>query len=164
MKYYAFLLIAIISLFFTESYIKQDTELFYKFVQFSLILAGFALTAGIFYYKNSKNKKVSDGLFNSSYSFLGGGVLFIIFLAFFSFAQIWNPRHNLDISELSLMTNKQREQALEEYNQNRFSGLEIIILFVIFFIAVFSFVKGISLLFDSLDELGVKKHKKWYKF
>ena len=68
MKFYEiFLLIAIISLFFTESYIKQDTELFYKFVQFSLILAGFALTAGIFYYKN---KKVSDGLFNSSYFFL----------------------------------------------------------------------------------------------
>ncbi len=165
MKFYEIvLLIAMISLFFTEAYIKQDTELFYRFVQFSLILAGFALTTGIFYYKNNKNKKVSDGLFNSSYSFLGSGVLFITFLAFLSFAQIWNPGHNLDSSELSRMTNEQREQALKEYNQNRISGFEVIILFVIFFIAVFSFVKGITLLFDSLGELGAKKHKRWYKF
>ena len=87
MKFYEiFLLVALATLFYTQSYEKQNIELFYKFVQFSLILSGFALTAGIFYYKNNKNKKASDGLFNSSYSFLGSGVLFIIFLAFLSFA------------------------------------------------------------------------------
>ena len=157
-------MIAIATLFYTQSYEKQDIELVYKFVQFSLILAGFALTAGIFYYKNNKNKKVSDGLFNSSYSFLGSGVLFIIFLAFLSFTQIWNVEHDLDISKLSNMTNKQKEQAIMEYNQNRISGFEILILLVFFLIAIYNFTEGISLLFDSLDNLTVKKRKEWYKF
>ena len=139
MKFYEiFYLIAIATLFYTQSYEKQDIELFYKFIQFSLILAGFALTAGIIYYKNNKNKKEIDGLFNSSYFFLGSGVYFIIFLAIFSFAQIWNPGHDLNSLELSRMTNEQREQALEEYNQNRISGFEIILLLVIFLIAIFN--------------------------
>jgi len=62
------------------------------------------------------------------------------------------------------MTNEQKEQAIREYNQNRISGFEILILLVFLLIAIYNFTKGISLLFDSLDELTMKKHKKWYKF
>lgn len=163
MKYHEIILsLAIASLFYSQIYQNGDIELFYKFTQFSLTLAGFALTAGVFYYKNNEKKEISNGLFDSSFSFLSAGIFFMLFPALLSFAQFWNPE--LDFPDTVNMTIEQKEQVMREYNQNRISGIETLLILGWIGIAIYNFVKGITFLINALEKLSHDRYKNWYKF
>ena len=139
MKTSYFFLFLVLGFFFIFVYPQEENELLYRFANFSLILAGFALTAGVFY--NSKKKKNETNLLiESSFSFLSAGIAFMLLPSVIMFFQGWVIAHN-----------------------GRYEGAKVIWIFLIFCFTLYWFVKGLENLETAVEILLKKPKIPWYK-